>query len=240
MRRLVLLIVALSSACPPNTLVGQPCTDADEFEPCEGDTLLRCINGFYEILAECAEKCVSASGRAGVTHNTPIATDETWTCADGPHTVEGAPLNVAAGATLFIEAGALLRMQPASRISADPAGRIEATGTIEAPILVTAANGLAAGFGAGAEGGLNVFAVEGATPTPSVIRHVIIERATHGLGLFGLTSTANLPTIENNTFRDNEGFGILISCNEANAPIPDFEADGNQFFNNGTPVGNCE
>lgn len=240
MRQVLLpLFVAASSlslaGCPPSSLIGQPCAEVG-LDVCEGDQLLRCDGKFYIVLAPCAGECIEA--KAEIPHEGGnITADETWTCADGPHAVSGV-ITVAEDVTLTIEAGALLRMQPASRIATTRGGRVESIGTAEAPILLTSANGLSGGFGAGAEGGLNVFAVE--TGEPSVVEHTIIERGIHGLGVFGLSSSADPPVVRNNTLRDNENFGIYVTCDEDAAPIPDFEGDGNQFFNNGGDVSTCD
>ncbi|OGQ10056.1 MAG: hypothetical protein A2138_21760 [Deltaproteobacteria bacterium RBG_16_71_12] len=239
MRRLPLLVVVCGAswlaACPPGSLVGQPCAEVGA-EVCEGDQLLRCDGQFYRVLAPCAGKCIE--GKAEIAHTgDTISADETWTCTDGPHLVEGI-VTVADDATLTIEAGALLRLQPASRIATTRAGRVESVGTAEAPILFTSKNGLSGSFGAGAEGGLNIFAVE--TGEPSVVEHTIIERGIHGMGIFGLSSNADPPVVRDNTLRDNENFGILVTCDEDGAPIPDFDADGNLFFNNGGEVSGCD
>lgn len=232
---LVAFVSVVLAACPPPTLVGQHCTEVGE-EVCEADRLLRCDGNYYRVLAECAGQCIE--GKAEVAHGGgTLSADETWTCAAGPHLVEGT-VTVGDGVTLTIEAGALLRLQPASRIATTSAGRVQSVGSAEAPILLTSKNGLSGGFGAGAEGGLNVFAVE--TGEASVIEHTIIERGIHGLGVFGLSSDADPPVVRNNTLRDNENFGVILSCNEAGAPIPDFAADGNLFFNNGAEVSNCD
>lgn len=231
----VVLCICWLAGCPPGSLVGQPCAETGE-EVCEGDQLLRCDGRYYRVLAPCAYKCIEAKAEVAHTGD-PVSADETWSCTDGPHLVEGV-ITVADDATLTIEAGALLRLQPASRIATTRAGRVESLGTAEAPILFTSKNGLSGGFGAGAEGGLNVFAVE--TGEPSVVEHTIIERGIHGLGIFGLSSNADPPVVRNNTMRDNENFGFLVICDEAAAPIPDFAADGNLFFNNGGEVSDCE
>ena len=57
-------------------------------EVCEGDQLLRCDGQFYRVLAPCAGKCIE--GKAEIAHTgDTISADETWTCTDGPHLVEG-------------------------------------------------------------------------------------------------------------------------------------------------------
>lgn len=222
------------TACPPTRLEGQPCTTGGE-ATCEGDTLLTCNGDEWQLTAECSQECVARSGRAGTEHTAAIITqDETWTCVDGPHTVSTA-ITVAAGATLTLEAGALVKLIPAARIVTDVDGRIQAVGTAGAPILVTSDNGFKGGYGTGLEAGLNVFAVEtadnpGALP-PSRIEHTILERGTHGLGVFGLSATATPPVVERNAFRDNQGWGIRITCNSEDPVIPDFAAT-NEFFRN--------
>jgi hypothetical protein len=223
-----LAFVSLGTGCQPTSLIGQPCTEAGE-ELCEAEARIRCDGKFYVLLAECSHECIGDLDV--VTHDEGVIDgDETWQCLDGPHYV-ASTLTVAAGSTLKIEAGSLVKIELAARITADPAGRVEALGSAEAPILVTSNNGKSAGFGAGAEGGINVFAVtEG---EPSRIEHTIIERGIHGLGVFGLAAQATPPVVENNTLRDNENYGILITCNEADPPIPDFAGAGNEFFNNG-------
>lgn len=235
MRRLPLLLAsllagllcALVTACPPSSLVGQPCAEAG-LEQCEDTSLLRCDGQFFRKLAECSSECIADLPPVEHTEAT-IAASETWRCADGPHVV-GTTITVGAGATLTLEAGALLRLVPAARVVTDPAGRIDSLGTAEAPVFLTSDNGQKGGYGAGGEGGLNVFAVE--EGEPSRIEHTIIEFGIHGLGVFGLSSTATPPVVENNAFRDNEQYGITITCNEDAPPIPDFLAT-NQFFGNG-------
>lgn len=219
-------VTVLVAGCPPDTLVGQPCA-APADGPCEGDRLLRCDGRFYIELAPCAFEC--RPQEAQVTHDGALATDETWTCEEGPHLVTG-QFSVPADITLTIDPGAHIRLDPASRINVDIAGRIDALGVVESPILVTSNTGEAAGFGAGAEGGINVFAVEDGEP--SVLQHVIIERGIHGLGLFGLADNATPPVVEDCTFRDNENFGILVLCNGDAVAVPDFTAN-NSFFTNG-------
>lgn len=214
-------------ACSPTSLLGEPCTDAGE-DVCEGDVLLRCDGTVYVKITDCASSCVE--DKEEVKHSEPISADETWACADGPHLVEDT-LTITSGTTLTLTAGALVRIVAAARINTELSGRIDALGTAQAPILITSKSGDASGFGGGTEGGLNVFAV--ATGEPSVIEHTIIERGTHGLGVFNLSSTATPPVVRNNTFRDNTNYGINILCAEDAPPIPDFAADGNSFFNNG-------
>lgn len=219
------LFALMTTGCPPDTLVGQPCDEP--VDQCEGDKLIRCAGtGFFIELAPCAAEC---RGDAVVTtHDGLIEADETWTCLDGPHLVSG-QLTVQPDVTLTIEQGTPIRMDPASRLNIDVAARLEANGVIEAPILVTSNTGESAGFGAGSEGGINLFASE--TGEPSVLRHTIIERGIHGLGLFGVATDATLPVIEDCTFRDNENFGILLQCN-GEPEVPDFTAN-NLFFSNG-------
>lgn len=225
--------VLATSACPPASLVGQPCETAGTPQ-CEDDALLRCDGSVYVQLASCASECVK--DKAPIAHNQPISSDETWACEAGPHLVNST-ITVQNGATLTIEAGSLVRIVSASRINTDIAGRIASLGTQNAPVLVTSDSGDPSGFGAGAEGGLNVFAVEAGEP--SIVDNTIIERGVNGLGVFGLSATATPPTVTNNTLRDNTQFGIVISCNSVNPPIPDFAAAGNQFFSNGGEVAPC-
>lgn len=239
MRRLWLIVLVGCASwlpgCPPGSLIGQPCATVGE-DLCEGDLMLRCDGRFYIVLAPCHYDCIAS--KAEVAHSgDSITADETWSCTAGPHAVSGI-VTVADDVTLTIEAGALLRLQPASRVVTTRAGRVESLGTAEAPILFTSANGLSGSFGAGAEGGLNVFAVE--TGEPSVVEHTIIERGIHGLGVFGLSSNADPPVVRDNTLRDNENFGIFLTCDEVGAPIPDFDADGNLFFSNGGEVSTCD
>lgn len=221
-------IVLALAACPTGSLVGQPCDDAGK-TTCEDLAGLRCDGTVWVQLNECANECVEKAKLPEQKHEGAIDDDETWSCAAGPHVVKDT-MTVAAGKTLTIEAGALVKIVAAARINTDLAGRIEAGGSEEAPILVTSDSGDASGFGGNDEGGLNVFAVT--SGDPSVVKHTIIERGTHGLGVFGLAADATPPVVENNTLRDNTGYGIILGCN-GDAPIPDFKADGNQFFENG-------
>lgn len=229
-------VVVACAACPPASLIGQPCQKAGD-EPCEGDALLRCDGRFYVELAPCASQCIVAAKKADVTHaGATVDTDETWTCAEGPHLVP-AGLTVSAGVTLTIEAGAIVKLQSAAKIDTDPAGRVVSVGDANAPILFTSADGKKSGFGNGSSGGLNVFAVD--SGDPSDIEHTIIERGIHGLGVLGISPTKTLPIVKDNTLRDITRFGILVSCDDATTPIPDFAADGNQFFGDGADVSAC-
>jgi hypothetical protein len=230
--RIALTFAVVAAGCPPASLVGQPCADAGE-STCEGDALLRCDGRYYVELAPCAFECRGSEPL--ITHAAGLlSADETWTCAEGPHLVSGT-LTVAADATLSIEAGAQVRLDPASRINTDVAGRLDALGTLEAPILVTSNNNQSGGFGAGAEGGLNVFAVENGEP--SRLEHTIVERGLHGIGVFGLASDATPPVVDNCTLRDNLNFGLLLTCS-GDPELPDFAATNN-FFNNGTDISEC-
>lgn len=229
---LVALATVATSACPPGSLIGQPCAVAGD-DPCEGDAQLRCDGAVYVKLADCAVKC--RGDVVQVTHTAgTITADETWTCEEGPHLVSGV-ITIAADVTLTIAAGTQVRLDPASRINADQAGRVDSLGDPNAPILLTSNNGEKPGFGAGAEGGLNVFAVE--TGEPSRLVHTIVERGTHGIGVLGLSDDATPPVVENCTLRDNENFGLLLTCN-GDPELPDF-ATANQFFGNGAPISAC-
>ncbi|MDP2343099.1 MAG: hypothetical protein Q8O67_19235 [Deltaproteobacteria bacterium] len=222
--------------CPKGSVIGEPCPEPGE-ELCEGPVRIRCDGQVFTELAPCSSECLE--GGATVPHEQEnIATDTTWACLAGAHVVTGV-VTVAAGATLTIEPGSSVRIDPSSRIDADPAGRVVVDASAAAPVVVTSNNGERAGFGsASGSGGLNVFATDG---EPSILRHLIVERGIHGIGVFGLSATKAAPVIENCTFRDNENFGIKITCDELNAPIPDFAADGNQFFENGAgDVSVCE
>ncbi len=53
-----------------------------------------------------------------------------------------------------------------------------------------------------------------------------------------MSTTATPPTVKDNTLRDNLNFGIIVTCSTG-ATIPDFAADGNQFFGNGGEVSQC-
>jgi hypothetical protein len=217
-------LVMMTAGCPPDTLVGQPCdTPGDQ---CEGDKLIRCDGSYFIELAPCAYEC---RGDAVVTtHDGLITADETWTCLDGPHLVTG-QVTVQPDVTLTIEQGTQIRMDPASTLNIDRLARLDALGVVEAPILVTSNTGEIAGFGLGAQGGINVFAVE--TGEPSVLQHTIIERGIHGLGVAGLADDTTPPVIEDCTFRDNQRFGIILQCN--GDPEVNFSENGNLFFTNG-------
>lgn len=231
-RSLALVWLVAIAACDPGSLVGQPCTEAGE-SPCEGDALLRCDGRYYVKLADCALEC--RGDVALVTHSAGLLTaDETWTCEEGPHLVSGI-ITVADDVTLTILAGAQLRLELASRVNTDPLGRIDSLGTAAAPVLVTSDNGEKPGFGAGAEGGLNVFAI--AAGEPSRLQHTIVERGIHGIGVFGLSADTTAPVVDNCTLRDNEVFGLLLGCN-GDPVLPDFTATNN-FFGNGTDVSEC-
>jgi hypothetical protein len=232
----VFAVGVIGSACGSKSLVGRPCDTAGE-ELCEGAQRLRCDGTRYALLAPCHFECVDG---AGVRHEQgEISVDETWVCEEGPHIVNGR-VTVVAGATLTIEPGAQLRLTPSSTLDVDPEGRIVVDATSGGPVLVTADNGQQAGFAASGSGGINVFAA-GSGVEPSILRHVIVERGHNGLGVFGLSASATPPVIENCTLRDNQGLGIVIGCDEPDAPVPDFAAAGNVFFDNdGGDVGTCQ
>ena len=219
-------VVATALGCPRSTLIGAPCETAGE-EQCEELQKLRCVGGAYELIAPCHADCAPGPG---VTHEQgSIDADETWLCAESPHLVRGV-VGVAAGATLTIEPGSEVRHEPSSHVDVDVDGRVVIDASPGAEVVFTSNNGLAGGFATAATGGLNVFATTG---EPSVIRHLIVERGQNGLGVFGLSSTATAPVIERSTFRDNSLFGIRLSCDAVDAPVPDFDGAGNLFFANG-------
>ena len=208
MRSSVVVVVAfLLSACPKGSLIGEPCPEPGE-ELCEGPVKVRCDGQVFIALAPCHSDCLEA-GTTVAHEQENIASDTTWACLDGAHVVTGI-VTVAPGATLTIEPGSSLRIDPSSRIDVDPAGRVVVDASAAAPVVITSNNGQRAGFGSqSGSGGLNVFATDG---DPSILRHLIIERGIHGLGVFGLSSTKTAPIVENCTFRDNENFGIKITC----------------------------
>jgi hypothetical protein len=227
---------SLVAACGPRSAAGGACDTAGE-ELCEGTQRLRCDGTRYAVLAACSFQCVDA---ADVRHEQgTLTSDETWACADGPHVVNG-NVTVGVGVTLTIEAGVQLRLTPSSTLDVDPEGRLVVDASAGAPVLVTSDTGAQAGFASPGAGGINLFAVpDGAEP--SVLRHVIVERGRNGLGVFGLSTTSTPPVIENCTLRDNQGLGIVVGCDEPDAPVPDFAAAGNQFFDNGGgDVGTCQ
>jgi hypothetical protein len=229
-RLLVLAVLTLqlstTMGCPRSTLVGAPCEAAGE-EQCEDLQKLRCVGGAYQLIAPCHADCAPGPG---VTHEqSSIDADETWLCADSPHLVRGV-VGVAAGATLTIEPGSQVRLEPSSHVDVDVDGRVVIDASPGAEVVFTSNNELAGGFATAATGGLNVFATSG---EPSLIRHLIVERGQNGLGVFGLSSTATPPVIERSTFRDNSLFGLRLSCDAVDSPVPDFAAAGNLFFANG-------
>jgi hypothetical protein len=229
---LVVVATVASVGCE-KSLLGAPCEETGE-EVCEDLQKLRCDGRSYQLLAPCHHECAPGTG---VTHEQgTITAPEIWTCADSPHLIRGV-VSVAADVTLTIEPGAEVRLEPSSHVDVDPAGRVVIDATAGGPVLFTSNNDLAGGFATAATGGLNVFATSG---EPSVIRNLIVERGQNGLGVFGLSTTATPPIVENSTFRDNVGQGIIISCDATDSPVPDFEAQGNLFFgNDGGDVGVC-
>lgn len=241
-------VSGLLAGCPKTTLVGEPCGPDDEAGPCEGTQKLRCNGRFYEIQAPCHFDCLEELPLVPHEQET-IAQDTTWACGAGAHVVTGTVI-VGAGATLTIEPGASVRIDPSSRIDVDADGRVVVDATAGAPVTVTSNNGEAAGFGSSTSGGLNVPATE-APALGSILKHLIVERGIHGLGIFGLSSTTVPPLVQDCTFRDNQNFGIKVACAEADAPVPDFAAScadagadarvcGNQFFGNGVDeVSSC-
>ena len=248
--RVAVVVVAVSlvavSGCGPQSLEGQPCTGADDPDVvCEERLQLRCNSQIYVRQSDCSSECTE--GAPEVPHQGDISASQTWACETGVHIVTGL-INVAAGATLTVAPGAAIRVDPSSRIDVDPAGRF----VVDAPdlqkVLVTSNNGEGGGFGASSSGGINVFASEG---EPSIVRGLIIERGIHGLGVFGLSTTTATPVIQNSTFRDNQNFGIKVTCDELDFVVPDFTAAcadvadgapcGNAFFGNGlAEVSTCD
>jgi len=229
-----IVVSALAVAgCPRATQIGAPCETAGE-EICEDTAKLRCDGRQYQLLAPCHAECVTG---AGTTHEQgELTADETWLCAESPHLIRGV-VAVGPGATLTIEPGAEVRLEPSSHVDVDVDGRVVIDATPGGPVLFTSNNELAGGFATAATGGLNVFATSG---EPSILRNLIVERGQNGLGVFGLSATATPPVIERCTFRDNVGFGIRVSCDAVDSPVPDFEADGNLFFGNGGDVSTCD
>ena len=231
-----IVVTSVLSGCPSNSLLGEPCPEPGA-ELCEGPSKIRCDGQVFVESAPCHFDCLDRA--TTVAHEQEfIDNDTTWTCLEGAHVVTGT-VNVAAGATLTIEPGSSVRIDPSSRIDVDPAGRIVVDAPPAAAVVITSNNGQAGGFGSTASGGLNVFATDG---EPSVLRHLIIERGIQGLGISGLSPTKTPPIVEDCTFRDNTNFGIKIACEGAPPfAIPDFEGDGNQFFENGEgAVSACE
>jgi hypothetical protein len=229
----VVFVGPVTSGCPRSSLVGAPCEVPGE-EVCEDLQKLRCDGRQYVVLAACHAECVDGPG---VSHEQgALGADETWRCADSPHVINGI-VDVAPGATLTIEAGAEVRLLPSSSVDVDPDARVVIDATAGAPVLFTSDNEFAGGFATAATGGLNVFATS--SVEPSVIRHLIVERGQNGLGVFGLSATATPPVVERSTFRDNVGFGIRITCDALDSPVPDFVAADNLFFGNGGDVSTC-
>jgi hypothetical protein len=232
------VLVCGISACGEKSKIGQPCTDVsdDEYEICEDLQLLRCDGRVYRVLAECHHQCVTGPGTAHA--GGELSADETWTCAEGPHHVNGV-VSVADGATLTIEAGAEVRLLPSTSVNVAPAARVVVDAPAGSEVLFTSDNELAGGFGTGATGGLNLFA--SADVEPSVLRGLIVERGQHGVSIAGLSERADeLPVVENCTFRDNVGYGILARCESTDVVLPDYTASGNSFFANGVgDVSSC-
>ena len=238
--------VACLPACPRTTLLGEPCAPTDPQKVCEDRTELRCDGQVYVLNAACSAEC-DGDGTVVAHEQESIDADDTWTCEDGIHVVTGT-VNVGAGATLTIAPGAAVRINSSSRVDVDRAGRLVVDAPAEAPVVVTANNGELGGYGAATSGGINVFAAEG---EPSIVRGLIVERGIHGIGIFGLSSTTNTPVVQRSTFRDNQNFGIKVTCDEIDFGVPDFAVScadvdndapcGNQFFSNGAgDVSGCE
>jgi hypothetical protein len=213
---LLVVVVVAAVGCPRSTLVGAPCEVAGE-EVCEDLQKLRCDGRQYIILAPCHADCAPGPG---VTHEQGEIT----------HLVRGV-VTVAPGATLTIEPGSEVRLEPSSHVDIDVDARVVIDATAGGPVLFTSNNELEGGFATAATGGLNVFATS--SVEPSIIRSLIVERGQNGLGVFGLSATATPPIVERSTFRDNSGFGIRLSCDAVDSPVPDFDAAGNLFFGNG-------
>lgn len=228
------LVGSFLGGCPEATLLGQPCDSAGE-EICEDVRQLRCDGVSYVLAAECHFECVSGEGTSHPGGERTAS--ETWTCLEGPHIIAG-NIEFKGGATLTIEPGASVRLEGSTHVDIAADSRVVVDAQPTAPVLVTSNNGLAGGFGTPSSGGLNVFATNDVDP--SVLRHVIVERGIVGLGVFGLDDAVTPPTIERCTFRDNQSFGIRVSCDSVGAGIPDFDAAGNLFFGNGQNVSACE
>lgn len=239
-------VVALP-ACPRTSLVGEACGADDEQRPCEGRQQLLCNGQVYVVLAPCSADC--PGDEVIIAHEQEqIGSDDTWTCEEGIHLVTGT-VSVGPGATLTIAPGSAIRIDPASHVDVDRDARVVVDAPPEAPVIITSNNGELGGFGSSTSGGLNLFASEG---DPSILRNLIVERGIHGIGVFGLSSTTNTPIIQTSTFRDNQNFGIKVTCDENDFVVPDFAVEcadvaddnapcGNQFFENAAgAVSACE
>jgi hypothetical protein len=220
------LAFALAS-CAPGGSELTPCETIGE-QMCEGLALLTCDGAEWVETAPCHHQCVPNAPRQ--VNAAEVTSDETWGCGDGPHLVTQA-LTVQSGATLTIEAGAEVRFSAGARIDTTQQSRLVADGTIVAPILFTSDDAVIGTYGSANLAGLNLF-VRGDDGDPSSLTHAIVERAVHGVGILGLEDGKTPPVLEDNTFRDNQSWGVLLRGCVGEPAIPDLTTD-NLFFNNG-------
>lgn len=223
------------SACGGG-LEGTPCEDIGA-EACEETALFRCNGEEWLKQGDCSWQCLE--GAAPNVH-TEVGAGEVWSCEDGPHVVSGV-LTVPDGQTLTVAAGAEIRIERGGRIDTTASSAVVAEGTEGTPILVTSDDGTGGGFGAMNQGGLNLFARASAADA-SHLAHVIVERGLHGISVLGLSAENVAPVLEGCTFRDNEGWGVLVRGCQGEVSIPDYEGSfDNRFFENGEgAVSSCQ
>lgn len=227
-----LCVGALGAGGCSDSQLGLPCETIGE-EVCEDTFLLRCNGTEWLKLADCDHTCVEGTG----TLHTELAGDETWACEDSPHVVDRV-LTIPDGATLTVTAGTEVRVVRGARIDTTPSSQLVATGVEGAEVLFTSDDNTQGGFGGLNQGGLNLF---GGPDAASVLDFVIVERATNGIGVLGLSADNDAPDIQNSTFRDNEGWGILVRGCVGTVDIPDFEQANNRFYENGEgAVSTCQ
>jgi hypothetical protein len=224
---LALAFVALP-ACGPKALAGSDCENIGD-TACEGLALHQCDGSEWVQVAPCHREC---SVTPPVEHaEATISADTTWSCEDGPHLVTGV-VTIEAGKTLTVMAGAEVRFAPGARIDTTQQSRLVAEGDQNAPILFTADDETVGGWGGGNQGGLNLF-LRDDDGEPSVLKHALVERAVNGVGLLGVDDSRELPVLENNSFRDNLNWGVLLRGCVGEPATPDLAADGNRFIGNG-------
>jgi hypothetical protein len=220
-------IVPLLCACGPKVLEGSPCETIGE-QTCEALALHQCDGSQWVRINECHHDCYIATPRAH--DETSLSGDNTWTCAEGPHLVTQA-MTIADGASLTIEPGTAVRFAQGARIDTTPASRLTADGTQSAPILFTSDDETIGGYGSANLGGVNLY-VRNDGGEASSLKWALVERAVNGVGLLGLEDGATLPAIEDNAFRDNQSWGVILRGCVGEPTPPDLEAAGNLFLNN--------
>jgi hypothetical protein len=225
---LALGALTLVGACGPTVLEGSPCETIGD-QTCAALALHQCDGSQWVRVTDCHHECYIAAPTAH--DDTQLAGDVTWACEDGPHLVTQA-MTISDGASLTIAPGTEVRFAPGARLDTTPSSQLVIDGLLAAPILLTSDDETVGGYGGGNLGGVNLY-VRADDGDASSLTWALVERSINGVGLLGLEDGKELPTIENNTMRDNQNWGVLLRGCVGEPTPPDLEGAGNLFFNNG-------